>query len=228
MIFDQGGKIMSFCTHCGGQAPEDAAFCGLCGRAMTRPSTSTNRAHHLQKEPVARHRRTVIAMTLLVIVMLVAVVFAGGSRVLPLVFSQGSSSPRHTVRRVDTQAAFAPYVGTWERHVTELVIKADGTGTEVEGFGFICDNGTKMCGMNATLRFLSAPVEITGTYISISYSDSSYQPASEDPHVGDSFRLTLLPHDMLNLVWSGTVSHRATESFCGPKTTAPWYDACGA
>jgi hypothetical protein len=160
--------------------------------------------------------------------MLVGAALAGVLRVLPSMFPQGSGSPRHTVRRVDAQAAFAPYVGTWERHVTQLVIKADGTGTEIEGFGFICDHGTKMCGMNATLKFLSAPAGVTGTYTSISYSDSSYQPTSEDPRIGDAFRLTLLPHDMLYLAWSGTVSQRSSLSFCGPKATAPWYDACGA
>jgi hypothetical protein len=129
-----------------------------------------------------------------------------------------------------TSVAIAPFVGSWTVHAGGVTINADGTGSEIQGYGFACDSGNTMCGRNATLTFMpayDAAGGIIGTYTSVSYTDPTYQPTSDDPQVGDSFELTLALHDRLIRTWLGRLSALGSGPLCGPDTPDQFWD-CGA
>jgi hypothetical protein len=129
------------------------------------------------------------------------------------------------IRRFDF-AALAPYVGDWywqELGHDDLIIKADGTGTE----GLRCEGSlhvpTALVCWNATLQLTVASGEVVGMYTSVSCQNGC-NLGDTYPGIAASFKLALGDHDTLIRTWIGKppMYGTGTDTFCGPDTPQPW------
>lgn len=130
---------------------------------------------------------------------------------------------RIIVRRLD----LSPYIGDWGHHDYGLTSNADGTGTDYDYYGYVCDNGTVVAYRHGTLNFTPESGYAIGVYTSVTY-DPCLSSDWYDLRPGDSFKLTPEPDDRLLLTWLGRLSSRDPLWLCGPNAPHGSDDPCGA
>lgn len=139
----------------------------------------------------------------------------------------------------------ASYVGQWVRHVSNITVNADGTGTQLVGFGAIgngCGNDLSYCSFNSKLTFApsSDGKSIIGTYTSVWYTaDQTVIPTppgmQDEPVAGDTMRLQLDQYDRLNITMLGRLDYTNSswdvyggQIYCGSQTPNDQQMPCGA
>jgi|GEM_PF-6388782 len=135
---------------------------------------------------------------------------------------------------------FAPFVGTWRVHGSQLMINADGKGTTDWNAGpCFRTTSSDMCSGHASIQFTASPNGIVGTYTAVWYTTWSganvpgYDPGTYSTQVGDSFELTVEAEGVLRT--KILRSHRAPGDiaagnpyYCAPQASPTWHDRCNA
>src|SRR6185295_6146656 len=99
-----------------------------------------------------------------------------------------------------------PFVGEWHVHGSQLVVKADQTGTELWNAG-PCESTASLCIGYATDTFTLDGDVLVGRVTSVVYKDQDTGTVRTDagvvasgPHVGDTFRLKVWDKGVLKYV----------------------------
>jgi pimeloyl-ACP methyl ester carboxylesterase len=124
----------------------------------------------------------------------------------------------------------AKLVGTWRVHGSSVVIKGNGTGTEVWNMG-PCNNG-RMCAAHAKLQFTVVPGGVKATYADIEFRDDTGKPpfdvGTEGKRVGQSYLITYVRPGLLKRQALGDLEPFSNPYLCGKGISAADERECGA
>jgi hypothetical protein len=137
---------------------------------------------------------------------------------------------RHADHDARQPGDMAPFVGEWHVHGEKLVIKADGTGTDLINAGPCRD---AICTGYSTLTFSVVAGVAEATTTAVAYRENGGGAAVTDPdlaaggpQVGDTFRLQVADRAVLKLV--DPRFEGGNPYFCAAAASAEWHQRCNA